>query len=606
MAGDPEGNLYIADELNSKDPSFRIRFMNRSSQPISFYDGTTESVVINPGDVGPIAGGAEPKGSPPTQRASAVRLEGKQPSMAASADRLYIATSTLTAKASRQSAIRVVNLGGQTLITHGRAVGPGEIKTVPFDAGPGIRAPQFVPGMTIGRAGNLFLADQAANRILEVDSMGRWSVFAGRGKSAPTKSGGEAPEGPGANADLRKPFDVKTAGTGIYISDSGNHVVKFVDQSGAIRTAPGSGVGLAWKCQPVSGASGTYTSPLRPVQSGGVETPTLMTVAAGKNAVYQAKASGQVFQISPPNMARLVASNSRSGCKGKPASAIECTRIVSGALGTPVAIASARRGGIYVIDTSGKVRFLNTTRRPLMPNGKKVKPGRVATLNLRLESAAFAGLAADSKGGLFVSQAARFFPKTKGRITYVDSKGISTEILALPNENTQPAACCGSPLALALDRADNLYVSDKPTGQVWLYNRSRQPLLAFGQQIAAGKTVPIAGGGGEPISEGRPALQAKLQPPLALAVDERRNVYLTQTEEHTVRKIDPTGKISTVAGTGILGFNGDGQPAKLTSLDYPTSLAVDGCGNLFIADARNDRVRELVLATNCPLGAKRF
>jgi len=236
-----------------------------------------------------------------------------------------------------------------------------------------------------------------------------------------------------------------------------------------------------------------------------------------------------------------------------------------------------------------------------MANGKTVRPGRVTTLNLRLEAVAFAGLAADGEGGLFVSQAARFFPKTKGRITYVDAKGSSTEILDLPDENTQAPACCGSALALALDRADNLYVSDKPSGQIWLYNRSRLPLLAFGQQIAAGKAVPIAGGGGEPISEGRPALQARLQPPLALVVDRRGNVYLTQTEEHTIRKIDPAGKISTVAGTGILGFNGDGQPAKLTSLDYPTSLAVDGCGNLFIADARNDRVRELVFTANCRL-----
>jgi len=69
--------------------------------------------------------------------------------------------------------------------------------------------------------------------------------------------------------------------------------------------------------------------------------------------------------------------------------------------------------------------------------------------------------------------------------------------------------------------------------------------------------------------------------------------------EHSIRKVDTAGTITTIAGTGIFGFNGDGLKARSTHLNSPAGLAIDRCGNLLVADRGNDRVRLVNLAGPC-------
>jgi trimeric autotransporter adhesin len=78
-----------------------------------------------------------------------------------------------------------------------------------------------------------------------------------------------------------------------------------------------------------------------------------------------------------------------------------------------------------------------------------------------------------------------------------------------------------------------------------------------------------------------------------LAVDGQGNVYLADTANHRIRKIDANGILSTVAGNGTAAFDGDGGPASAAALNLPTSVAVDAAGNLFIADTRNSRIRKV-------------
>src|SRR5207247_3453872 len=78
-----------------------------------------------------------------------------------------------------------------------------------------------------------------------------------------------------------------------------------------------------------------------------------------------------------------------------------------------------------------------------------------------------------------------------------------------------------------------------------------------------------------------------------LALDGRGNLYIADNRNHRVRKVDPAGTITTIAGNGKPGFSGDGGPATSAQLYVPQGVAVDGAGNVYIADQFNGRVRKV-------------
>jgi len=106
--------------------------------------------------------------------------------------------------------------------------------------------------------------------------------------------------------------------------------------------------------------------------------------------------------------------------------------------------------------------------------------------------------------------------------------------------------------------------------------------------------VTIAGSGGAGYSgDGGKATAAKLNAPGGVAVDAAGNVYIADTGNHRIRKVTTAGVISTIAGTGAGGFSGDGGPATAAQLLSPQGIALDGQGNLYIADTGNNRVRRI-------------
>jgi sugar lactone lactonase YvrE len=110
----------------------------------------------------------------------------------------------------------------------------------------------------------------------------------------------------------------------------------------------------------------------------------------------------------------------------------------------------------------------------------------------------------------------------------------------------------------------------------------------------------VAGDGGSQLGDGGPATEAGLCGPTDVALDAEGNMYISDTGDYcigpggdTVRKVDPHGTITTVAGTGEAGFSGDGGPATKARLDFPSAVAVDREGNLYIADGLNYRIRKV-------------
>jgi DNA-binding beta-propeller fold protein YncE len=105
----------------------------------------------------------------------------------------------------------------------------------------------------------------------------------------------------------------------------------------------------------------------------------------------------------------------------------------------------------------------------------------------------------------------------------------------------------------------------------------------------AGNGIPEFGG------DGGPATAAFLQYPTGVALDHDGNVFIADAANHRIRRIDPAGTITTVAGTGAAGLAGDGGPATEARLHKPTGVAVSRKGELFIADEYNHRIRRVGL-----------
>ncbi len=152
------------------------------------------------------------------------------------------------------------------------------------------------------------------------------------------------------------------------------------------------------------------------------------------------------------------------------------------------------------------------------------------------------------------------------------------------------------PSGIAYDTAGNLFVADA----------RRQQVLEL---TLSGLTVVVAGTGEQGFAgDGGPSAQALLNGPQSVAVAQDGTVYIADTGNQRVRAVSG-GLIRTIAGSGARGFSGDGGDARLARLDAPVSLALDGAGGVLIADSGNHRVRRLaggVLTTLAGTGVQGF
>ena len=143
------------------------------------------------------------------------------------------------------------------------------------------------------------------------------------------------------------------------------------------------------------------------------------------------------------------------------------------------------------------------------------------------------------------------------------------------------SAALGRPRGMAFDGKGNLFLADADNHRI--------------RRVSPGGTVTtvagtgVAGFGGD----GGPATAAQLSSPFAVAVDPSGNLIIADSSNHRVRRVDASGTIMTIAGTGVAGFSGDGGPATAAELNLPRGLGVDPTGNIVIADSNNNRVRRV-------------
>ncbi len=136
-----------------------------------------------------------------------------------------------------------------------------------------------------------------------------------------------------------------------------------------------------------------------------------------------------------------------------------------------------------------------------------------------------------------------------------------------------------NPFDVAVDNSENVYIADTGNNVI--------------RRVGNGIISTVAGTGTAGFSgDGGPATAAQLNLPEYVALDSAGNLYISDTGNHRIRKV-ANGVISTLAGTGTLGFSGDGGPASAAQLYYPTGAAVDGQGSLYLADEYNQRLRKI-------------
>ncbi len=141
------------------------------------------------------------------------------------------------------------------------------------------------------------------------------------------------------------------------------------------------------------------------------------------------------------------------------------------------------------------------------------------------------------------------------------------------------------PKGVAVDDQGNLYIADTRNNRVRRVDANGIITTVAGKSLFK-ETGDYSGDGG-------PAIAAELHWPMGLALDHEGNLFIADRYNHCVRKVDTSGIISTVAGTGAYGYSGDGGPATEARFEYVDDVAIDNEGNLLIADSGNNRIRKL-------------
>ena len=423
-------------------------------------------------------------------------------------------------------------------------------------------------GMTIDRNGNLIVADTGNHRIRKVTPAGVVSTFAGSGNATFT-------DGTGTSASFFYPHAVAVdASDNVFVADTYNHRIRRITAGGVVTTIAGqSNMGFA----DGTGASAIFRY------------PTGIVLDTSGNLYICDKDNHRIRKITFPNglipnggLVSTFAGNSQnSSVDGVGASAC---------FNEPIKLAFDPSGNLIVADrVNHKIR--KVTPAGLVTTVAGDGSGRWVDGTVPLGASFYGprGIVIDTSGNLFVGDSGNQVIRK-----IVISTGVVTTIAGSGNigfaDGIGGAASFRDPTKLTIDTSGNLFVTDCNN------NRIRKIV------ISTGAVTTLAGSGSAGSTDGTGA-GASLNTPFDIDIDENGILYVAELYNHRIRKIViSTGVVTTLAGgngttPGVGGgkwLDGTGTGA---AFNQPIAVSLDKRGNLIVSDSANHRIRKIALAT---------
>lgn len=574
LALDAAGNLYIADYGNQRvraiSPAGNITTVAGNGSSGSSADGgpATAALLLGPRNVATDAAGnlyisefdghrvrrVAPNGTIGTIAGNGIAGFGGDGGPATAAQLAFPAGLALDGAGnlyivdSGNIRIRKVLAGAGTI---------GSVLTEQSFAAPYIQ----LSGLAADAAGDLYIPETANAFVWQLTPAGVLTRVAGTPGSGAYTGDGQLALQTALNAPVEATLD---AAGDLYISEA-RRVRSVTAATGIIDTVAGTGAfGFG-------GDGGTALTAVLNAPTG---------LALGNGSLYIADRNNQRVRAVAGGTISTVAGN------GTPTYAGDGLPAVSASLDGPNGLAFDAAGNLYIADTqNSRVRMVGpggviTTfagNGTVSGFGGEGDPATLTPLN------APQGVVADSAGNIYVADT------DHNRVIRVDSAGDMHTVAGTGTAGdagdaggaTGLLAELNGPAGLAVDAAGNLYIADSGNHRIRMLGPS-----GIVSTIAGTGTAGFSGDGGA-------AAAAELSYPAAVAVDASGNLYIADTGNNRVRMVTTDGNIATISGTGEASFNGENGAALAMALFNPGGVALDGQGNLWVADTGNNRVRML-------------
>ena len=441
------------------------------------------------------------------------------------------------------------------------------------DGGPATKAQLNHPsGIAFDNKGNLFFSDRSNERIRTIDSSGKIRTYAGNGKE-----GFKGDSGPALEASLDKPFGIAFDRKGnLYIADRGNNRVRKVNTQGIMTTVAGDG-GFFF-----SGDNG-------PAYRASVAGPTGVVVDDQGILYIADRNNNRIRAVDSQGMITTIAGTGQQDYNGDAEVARETN------LYLPFGVALKPDGSLLVIDRSHyRIRSVDLKRgsiKTIAGNGKKMfagdgGPATGATLSFPH------GITVDKNDNVLVSDKGNYRIRKispDGNIHTIAGNGIRGNIGdGLPAKD---ASIYGA-TSLKLNNKGEMFIIS-PSGFVSLIRMidEKGVMHKFLDTVTPKYLDAIENSKYKgKVQTGELATITTFSD---FAFDHKGNLFISDRLNHQIRKVDPNGLITTIAGTGESGYYGDGGPALEAAFRDPSALATDKEGNLYIADGANNLIRKI-------------